>query len=68
MLGLATDYCVKQTALDACKLGYKVVILEDAIRGVNLQPNDSANALQEMLAAGALKSHAHELGLGTGGT
>ena len=64
--GLATDYCVKQTALDACKLGYQVLILEDAIRGVNLKPDDSANALQDMLAAGALKTNAHELGLGTG--
>ena len=66
--GLATDYCVKQTALDACKLGYNVLVLEDAIRGVNLKPDDSANALQDMLAAGALKTNAHELGLGTGRT
>ena len=64
--GLATDYCVKHTALDARKLGYNVLVLEDAIRGVNLKPDDSANALQDMLAAGALKTKAQELGLGPG--
>ncbi len=51
--GLATDYCVKQTALDGVHRGFKVVILDDAIRGVDLQPNDSANAVAEMRAAGA---------------
>ena len=52
--GLATDYCVKQTALDALTQGFKVVVLRDAIRGVNLAPDDSEKALREMLAAGAV--------------
>jgi len=51
--GLATDYCVKQTVLDGRKLGFDVVLLKDAIRGVDLAPGDSARAVQEMLDAGA---------------
>jgi len=51
--GLATDYCVRASVLDALKHGYEVVVLTDAIRGVNLQPDDSARALQEMQAHGA---------------
>jgi len=50
--GLATDYCVKATALDARKAGFEVVVLEDAIRGVEVQPGDCARAMQEMAAAG----------------
>lgn len=51
--GLATDYCVRASVLDALKHGYEVIVLTDAIRGVNLQPEDSENALREMQAAGA---------------
>ena len=51
--GLATDYCVKQTALDGRKLGFDVVLLRDAIRGVDLAPGDSARAVATMLDAGA---------------
>ena len=51
--GLATDYCVKHTVLDGLKAGFEVVILEGAIRGVNLQPDDSKHAMEEMLRAGA---------------
>jgi nicotinamidase/pyrazinamidase len=51
--GLATDYCVKHTVLDALKEGFQVVLIEDAVRGVNLQPEDSARAIQEMTQAGA---------------
>jgi nicotinamidase/pyrazinamidase len=51
--GLATDYCVRASVLDALRHGYEVVVLTDAIRGVNLQPDDSARALQEMQAHGA---------------
>ena len=50
--GLATDYCVKQTALDGVKEGFRVVLLGDATRGVNLNPDDSEKALTEMRAAG----------------
>jgi len=52
LLGLATDYCVKFTALDARRLGFEVVVIEDGCRGVNLQPNDSANAIQSIREAG----------------
>ncbi|MGQ9657118.1 MAG: bifunctional nicotinamidase/pyrazinamidase [Fimbriimonadales bacterium] len=51
--GLATDYCVRASVLDALRHGYEVVVLTDAIRGVNLQPDDSERALQEMQAHGA---------------
>lgn len=51
--GLATDYCVKQTVIDGLKEGFAVVLLGDAIRGVNLNPDDSEKALGEMRAAGA---------------
>lgn len=50
--GLATDYCVKATALDALKLGFKVYLLEDACRAVNLKPTDGADAIKEMIEAG----------------
>jgi nicotinamidase/pyrazinamidase len=50
--GLATDYCVKFTALDAALLGFKTFFIEDASRGVNLQPTDVANAVAEMARAG----------------
>ncbi|MGP1947676.1 MAG: bifunctional nicotinamidase/pyrazinamidase [Arsenophonus sp. NC-PG7-MAG3] len=53
IMGLATDYCVKFTVLDAMKLGYQVTVIQDGCRGVNLNPEDSYNALQEMVLAGA---------------
>jgi nicotinamidase/pyrazinamidase len=48
VLGLATDYCVKFTALDAVGLGFDVRLVEDASRGVNLAPGDVAKAVAEM--------------------
>ena len=51
--GLATDYCVKATALDALRLGFETSVLEGAIAAVDLQPGDGAGALDEMRAAGA---------------
>ena len=53
VLGLATDYCVKFTVLDALTLGYAVNVITDGCRGVNIQPQDSANAFMEMATAGA---------------
>jgi len=50
--GLATDYCVKFTALDAAQLGFKTYFIKDASRGVNLQPNDVQDAIAEMNRAG----------------
>jgi nicotinamidase/pyrazinamidase len=51
--GLATDYCVKHSVLDAMKAGLEVTVLADAVAGVNLRPDDSARAIEEMRAAGA---------------
>ncbi len=51
--GLATDYCVKNSVLDARRLGFDVTVLEDAIRGVEVNPGDSERALEEMQEAGA---------------
>ncbi len=51
--GLATDYCVRSSVLDARKAGLEVVLLLDAVRGVNLQEGDSDRAIEEMRAAGA---------------
>jgi nicotinamidase/pyrazinamidase len=69
--GLATDYCVKNTVIDALKKGYKVKALKDAMRAVNLQPGDEKRALDEMRAAGATISEAQgqeqEAGTGAGG-
>ncbi len=51
--GLATDYCIKATAFSALALGYKVIILIDACRAVNINPGDGEKAIEEMKAAGA---------------
>jgi nicotinamidase/pyrazinamidase len=50
--GLATDYCVKQTAVDGLAQGFQVVLLHDAVAGVNLQPEDSDQAVEAMVKAG----------------
>lgn len=52
ILGLATDYCVKFTALDAVTLGFRTHVVLDGCRGVNLRPDDSQRAVEEMKAAG----------------
>src|SRR6185437_13670804 len=52
--GLATDYCVKFTALDARSLGYNVHLVFDACRGVNLHPGDVDAAIEEMRKAGVM--------------
>jgi nicotinamidase/pyrazinamidase len=51
--GLATDYCVKETVLDARKAGLEVVVLADAVRAVDVNPGDGDRAIEEMRAAGA---------------
>lgn len=53
VLGLATDYCVKFTVLDALKLGYQVNVITDGCRGVNIQAGDSPQAFMDMAGAGA---------------
>jgi nicotinamidase/pyrazinamidase len=50
--GLATDYCVKATAIDAATLGFSTYLLLDAARAVNLNPGDDERAVDEMRAAG----------------
>lgn len=53
VMGLATDYCVKFSVLDALALGYQVTVVSAGCRGVNLHPDDSKNALLDMAQAGA---------------
>jgi nicotinamidase/pyrazinamidase len=52
--GLATDYCVRASALDAAALGFRTTLLEDAVAAVNLNPGDGAQALKECDQAGVL--------------
>ncbi len=52
VVGLATDYCVKETAVDAAKLGFATAVLESAVRAVDLKPGDGDRALQAMEEAG----------------
>jgi len=52
VVGLATDYCVKATALDAARLGYTTSLLTDAVAAVDLTPGDGTRALDEVEAAG----------------
>jgi nicotinamidase/pyrazinamidase len=52
--GLATDYCVKNTVLDGLKKDFTVYVISDAVKGVNVHPEDSENALKEMQKNGAL--------------
>jgi nicotinamidase-related amidase len=59
--GLATDYCVKFTALDARQLGFRTFLIEDASRGVNVRPGDVQRAVEEMKAAGVTVVTSKEL-------
>ena len=52
--GLATDYCVKETALDGARSGFRVVLLQDAVRPVDLEPGDGERALEAMAEAGCV--------------
>jgi nicotinamidase/pyrazinamidase len=52
VVGLATDYCVKETALDAARLGFSTTVLADGIRSVNLSPGDGARAIAQLVGAG----------------
>lgn len=54
VLGLATDYCVKYTVLDALHLGLAVTLIAGGCRAVNLAPGDGERAIEEMRAAGAI--------------
>lgn len=58
--GLATDFCVKWTVLDALKLGYKVTLVEDAVRGINMD-GSVKSALKEMKDAGVTLKNANQI-------
>jgi nicotinamidase/pyrazinamidase len=59
--GLATDYCVRASTLDARQEGFEVVVLEDAVAPVDVNPGDGERALAEMREAGATVAHSEEL-------
>ena len=62
LLGLATDYCVKYTALDGIALGFEVTVVADGCRAVELEPGDTQRAFDEMVAAGCRVVTSSELG------
>lgn len=53
VVGLATDYCVKETAADALRQGYSVAVDREGVRGIDVESGDSERALEELRAAGA---------------
>jgi nicotinamidase/pyrazinamidase len=59
--GLATDYCVRASAIDACREGFGVTVVEDAVRGVEVEPGDSERALADMREAGAKLATSREI-------
>ncbi len=59
--GLATDYCVKESVLDALRLGMEITVISDGIRGVELREGDVERAIGEMVAAGAELAHSGAL-------
>lgn len=59
--GLATDYCVFNTVRDALALGYRVLLLQDAVRAVDVEPGDGERAIHEMLRLGAQSMTLSEL-------
>lgn len=61
LMGLALDYCVKYSTLDACHLGLKTHVIVDGCRGIDLKPGDISRALDEMKRAGAVLLKSGEL-------
>ena len=59
--GLATDYCVRASAIDACREGFDVIVATDAVRPVEVEPGDGERALEEMRAAGARTASSDEI-------
>lgn len=59
--GVATNYCVKATAIDGVKLGYTVIVLLDAIRGIDIPPGSVDRALNEMLDMGIILATQHDI-------
>jgi nicotinamidase/pyrazinamidase len=60
VVGVATDYCVKASALDSMELGYSTSVLTDAVAAVNVAPGDGEKALQDLVAAGVLIGRASD--------
>ena len=52
VIGIATDYCVKETALDACRRGFPTIVYRNCMKGVDLQRGDSDAAISAMIQAG----------------
>ncbi|TWU10954.1 bifunctional nicotinamidase/pyrazinamidase [Allorhodopirellula heiligendammensis] len=61
VMGLATDYCVRATAIDAAKLGLTTYLIEDGCRGVDLSPGDCDRAISEMEEAGVRRANSNEM-------
>jgi nicotinamidase/pyrazinamidase len=61
VMGLATDYCVKFTALDACGEGFATFLIEDGCRGVELHAGDSDRAVDEMRASGVVVVESNQI-------
>jgi len=61
IVGLATDYCVKFTALDAQELGFRTIVVQDGTRAVNLQPHDFEKAIKEMETVGITISSSDDI-------
>jgi nicotinamidase/pyrazinamidase len=61
VVGLATDYCVKASALDADKNGFETFVVEDAVTAVNVKPGDGEKALEEMAHAGVTLINSSEI-------
>jgi nicotinamidase/pyrazinamidase len=59
--GLATDYCVRASTIDACREGFDVTVVEDAIRPVEVKPGDGERALEDVLQAGAKVATSEQL-------
>lgn len=59
--GLATDYCVKASALDAVKNGFRTYVISDAVKAVNATADDDRKAFDEMKAVGVMIVHSSEI-------
>jgi len=59
--GLATDYCVKASALDAARNGFRTFLVKDAVRGIDVHPGDVARAFEEMKDAGVVLVYSNEI-------
>jgi nicotinamidase/pyrazinamidase len=61
VVGLATDYCVRASTIDACREGFDTAVVTDAIRAVNVEPGDGERAIEDMREAGARVTSSDEL-------